>query len=59
MDKRIILIIAIIYFVSPIDLMPGILIDDFVALGIALAPFFNNKMLTKKKEDYNDSTIDY
>ena len=36
----IVLIIAVIYFISPVDLAPGILIDDFIALFIALAPFF-------------------
>ncbi len=38
--KVIVLIIAVIYFVSPIDFAPGILIDDFIALAIALTPFF-------------------
>lgn len=38
--KIIVLIIALIYFISPVDLAPGILIDDFIALFIALTPFF-------------------
>ncbi len=38
--KSIILIAAIIYFVSPVDLAPGILVDDLVVLGTALVPFF-------------------
>ena len=51
MDKRIILIIAIIYFLSPVDLMPGILIDDFIALGIALAPFLKKPLSYKTYEE--------
>ena len=39
-SKAIVLIIAVIYFISPVDLAPGILIDDFSALFIALATFF-------------------
>ena len=38
--KVILLVIAIIYFVSPVDIAPGLLIDDFIALGMALIPFF-------------------
>jgi len=38
--KGIVLIAAIIYFVSPVDLAPGILVDDLVVLGSALVPFF-------------------
>ncbi len=43
MNKTIILIIAMIYVLSPVDLMPGILIDDAIALGIARLPFFPAK----------------
>ena len=32
------LILAVVYFVSPVDLAPGILIDDFAVLAVALAP---------------------
>lgn len=39
-NRVIILIIAVIYLFSPVDLAPGILIDDFIALFIALTPFF-------------------
>ena len=39
-SKAIVLIIAMIYFISPVDLAPSILIDDFIAMFIALAPFF-------------------
>lgn len=39
--KGILLLIAIVYFVSPVDLMPGILVDDIVALALALTPFFS------------------
>jgi len=35
--KAILLILAIVYFISPVDLAPGLLIDDFVALAIASA----------------------
>ena len=37
--KDIILIVAIIYFISPIDLVPGVIVDDLAALGGALWPF--------------------
>lgn len=37
--KDILLIIAIIYFLSPIDFVPGVLVDDLAALGAALMPF--------------------
>ena len=37
--KNIILIVAIIYFLSPVDIAPGLLVDDLVVLGTALAPF--------------------
>lgn len=37
--KDIVLIAAIIYFISPIDLVPGVLADDLAALGAALWPF--------------------
>ena len=36
--KDILLIIAIIYFLSPIDFVPGVLADDIAALGAALIP---------------------
>ena len=39
--KGILLLIAIVYFVSPVDLMPGIPVDDFAALALALTPFFS------------------
>lgn len=42
--KDIILIVAIIYFLSPIDLVPGVIVDDFVALGAALLPFVKRAM---------------
>ncbi len=38
--KSIVLIAAIIYFVAPVDLAPGVLLDDLVVLGTALVPFF-------------------
>ncbi len=41
--KNIILIVAIIYFLSPVDIAPGLLVDDLVVLGTALAPFLNTK----------------
>ena len=37
--KDILLIIAVIYFLSPIDFIPGMLTDDFAALGAALLPY--------------------
>ena len=40
LGKVILLVIAIIYFISPVDIAPGLLIDDFIALGMALIPFF-------------------
>ena len=42
--KWIILVIAAVYFISPIDLAPGVLVDDFIALAIALSPFFSTKV---------------
>ena len=42
--KDILLIIAIIYFLSPIDFIPGVLMDDLVALGSALLPFLKRAM---------------
>ena len=42
--KDIVLIIAIIYFLSPIDLAPGVLVDDLAALGAALLPFLKRAM---------------
>ena len=42
--KDIILIVAIIYFLSPIDLVPGVLADDLAALGAALWPFLKKAM---------------
>ena len=44
--KSIVLIVAIIYFLSPVDVAPGILVDDLVLLGTALVPFL-------KKTSYN------
>ncbi len=41
--NTIILIIAMIYVLSPLDLAPGIIFDDVVALAIALTPFFKKK----------------
>ena len=37
--KVIFLVVAIIYFISPVDFVPG-QIDDIIALGMALVPFF-------------------
>lgn len=42
--KDIVLILAIIYFVSPIDLVPGVAADDLAALGAALLPFLKRAM---------------
>ena len=41
--KKILLVLAIVYFVSPVDLAPGLLMDDFIALAVALGPFFAAK----------------
>ena len=38
--KIALLVLAVIYFVSPIDLAPGIVVDDIVVLAAALSPFF-------------------
>ena len=38
--KVVLLIVAIIYLISPVDLASGLLIDDFAVLGAALMPFF-------------------
>ncbi len=42
--KDIVLILAIVYFVSPIDLVPGVVADDLAALGAALLPFLKRAM---------------
>ena len=42
--KDIVLIAAIIYFLSPIDLVPGVIADDLAALGAALLPFLKLAM---------------
>ena len=42
--KNIVLIVAIIYFLSPIVLAPGILVDDLAALEAALWPFVKRAM---------------
>lgn len=38
--KNIVLIVALIYFFSPVDFLPGVMVDDLVVLGTALVPFF-------------------
>ena len=38
--KTVLLIVAVIYFLSPVDFMSGIIVDDLVLLGTALVPFF-------------------
>lgn len=42
--KDIALIIAIIYFLSPVDFVPGVITDDIAALGAALLPFLKRAM---------------
>ena len=42
--EKIILIAAVIYFLSPIDLVPGVVADDAAALGAALLPFLKRAM---------------
>ena len=42
--KDILLIIAIIYYLSPIDFVPGVLVDDLAALGAALMPFLKRAL---------------
>ena len=42
--KDILLIIAIIYYLSPIDFVPGVLADDLAALGAALLPFLKRAL---------------
>ena len=42
--KDILLIIAIIYFLAPIDCVPGVLADDIAALGAALLPFLKRAL---------------
>ena len=42
--KDILLIIAIIYCLSPIDFVPGVLADDLAALGAALLPFLKRAL---------------
>ena len=42
--KDIVLILAIVYIVSPIDLVPGVVADDLAVLGAALLPFLKRAM---------------
>ena len=42
--KDIVLTVAIIYFLSPIDLVPGVIADDLAALGAALLLFLKRAM---------------
>ena len=42
--KDIVLILAIVYIVSPIDLAPGVVADDLAAHGAALLPFLKRAM---------------
>lgn len=42
--KDILLIIAIIYFLSPLDFVPGVIADDLAALGAAVFPFLRRSM---------------
>ena len=42
--KLIILIVAVIYLISPIDLMSFNGLDDLVVLGTALIPFFKKTL---------------
>ena len=42
--KDIVLIVAIIYFLSPIDLAPGVLADDLAAMGAALLPYLKRML---------------
>ncbi len=42
-ERTLILIIAIIYFIFPIDLIPGLPVDDLVVLGVAITLFLKNK----------------
>ena len=42
--KDIVLIVAIIYFISPVDLVPGVLTDDLAALVAALLPYLKRAM---------------
>ena len=42
--KDIVLIVAIIYFFSPVDLVPGVLTDDLAALVAALLPYLKRAM---------------
>ena len=42
--KSIVLIVAIIYFLSPVDIAPGIIVDDLLVLGTALVPFFRKNV---------------
>ena len=42
--KDIVLIVAIIYFISPVDLVPGVLTDHLAALVAALLPYLKRAM---------------
>ncbi|MCR5088670.1 MAG: hypothetical protein K6C08_04045 [Oscillospiraceae bacterium] len=42
--KRIVLIVAVLYVLSPFDLLPGAIPDDLAALGAALLPYVKRAM---------------
>ena len=42
--KSIVMIVAIIYFLSPVDIAPGIIVNDLLVLGTALVPFLRKNV---------------
>ena len=36
MDRRILLIVALIYLIWPADLLPGVSIDDIIVIAVSL-----------------------
>ena len=52
MTKALIIAAALLYFMSPVDIMPGSILDDVLVIALALA---KSKEVTKKN---NDPVID-
>ena len=53
--QKLVLVLAIIYCISPVDFMPGIAVDDIIVALIASLPFLKaNKSGNEYEGDDND-----
>ncbi len=48
MTKTLIIVAAILYFLSPVDAVPGSILDDILVVALALA---KSKEVARKKRD--------